>query len=468
MDDNLAFPLTRTPLEVTELILGRVESRRDLVSFAAASTACKELVIPRHTEYRTLRVGHAPEIWAHLAQRPDLARNIRHVTIRGAPSLKIYSKPERYPVTLVDAAASAADEPDTVIGNICEALRSMKFLRSFTWIAAWSPMGPYLDFPHYYSDIFQVLKESKSLVQFKMVDKMVPGTLARPAEEEEYPLWHIANLESLSVRQLGWWPRGLNLLLCSSPNLQTLDIRLPKDGSHVFTSCLFPQLHRLNLNSTGRSSEQEIVEFLQKHPSIEDLRWYPHNDTLRLGYGSLPNLKCLITSPGIACAVLADPTVPSRAIECVSQLSLDDSTLAILDAIDTSQLRDIRVWRYAGLESIDHLAELFPNLTHLEIPNFGIPTRQDENNNYVIDDYILTLAKFRHLEYLIDSAIWAMLLIGGEASDKIATLAARCPSLQRLGYFNTQKSEYVDIVLCREGGKVSWSEEMAEKEWHGI
>jgi hypothetical protein len=188
MDDNLAFPLTRTPLEVTELILGRVESRRDLVSFAAASTACKELVIPRHTEYRTLRIGHAPEIWAHLAQRPDLARNIRHITIRGAPSLKIYSKPERYPVTLVDAAASAADEPDTVIGNICEALRSMKFLRSFTWIAAWSPMGPYPDFSHYYSDIFQVLKESTSLVQFKMVDMVVPGTLAGPAEEEKYPV----------------------------------------------------------------------------------------------------------------------------------------------------------------------------------------------------------------------------------------------------------------------------------------
>ncbi|KAJ7736521.1 hypothetical protein B0H14DRAFT_2993742 [Mycena olivaceomarginata] len=432
MDDNLAFPLTRTPLEVTELILGRVESRRDLVSFAAASTACKELVIPRHTEYRTLRVGHAPEIWAHLAQRPDLARNIRHVTIRGAPSLKIYSL-----------------SPSFIV-NICEALRSMKFLRSFTWIAAWESNGTVSRFPALLQRHIQVLKESKSLVQFKMVDKM-----------EEYPLWHIANLESLSVRQLGWWPRGLNLLLCSSPNLQVY-------GSHVFTSCLFPQLHRLNLNSTGSSSEQEIVEFLQKHPSIEDLRWYPHNDTLRLGYGSLPNLKCLITSPGIACAVLADPTVPSRAIECVSQLSLDDSTLAILDAIDTSQLRDIRVWRYAGLESIDHLAELFPNLTHLEIPNFGIPTRQDENNNYVIDDYILTLAKFRHLEYLIDSAIWAMLLIGGEASDKIATLAARCPSLQRLGYFNTQKSEYVISSCVEKGERFRGQRKMAEKEWHGI
>jgi len=227
-------------------------------------------------------------------------------------------------------------------------------------------------------------------------------------------------------------------------------------------------LRRLNLNSTSSSGEREIVAFLEKHPTIEDLRWYPHNDTLRLSHGSLPNLKCLITSPGIACSILSDPTVPSRAIQCVSQLSLDEPTLAILDAIDTSQLRDIRVWRYAGLESINHLAELFPHLTHLEIPKFGIATRDDaENNSYTIDDYILTLSKFQCLEYLIDSAIWPVLQLGG-GEEKVISLCTRCPSLQRLGYFNTQTSEYVDIVMSRDGGKVSWTEEIAEKEWHGI
>ncbi|KAF7353657.1 F-box domain-containing protein [Mycena venus] len=466
MDNNLAFPLTRLPFDVTEQILGRVECRGDLVSFAAASTACKELVIPRHTEYRVLRVGDRPEIWAHLHGRPDLARNIRHVTIRGAPPLKIYSKPERYPVSLVDTTVLRSDSPETVISNICQALRSMDSLRSFTWIAAWSPLGPYIDFPHYYNDVFQALKDSKSLVRFKIVDKMAPAAIFKPLEDEEYPLWHIGDLQSLSVRQLGWWPQGLNSLLLRSPNLQSLDIRLPNEGSHVLTSCHLPQLRRLNLNSTGSCGEKEIVDFLQTHPTIEDLRWYPHNDTLRLSHGSLPNLKSLITSPGIACSVLSDPTLPNRAIECISQLSLDEPTLAILDAIDTSQLRDIRVWRYAGLASIDHLAELFPHLTHLEIPKFGIPTRDDtENNNYTIDDYIHTLSKFRCLEYLIDSAIWPVLLLD-EAN--INSLAIKCSSLKRLGFFDTQKSEYVDIVLSRNQGKVSWSQEAAEKEWQGI
>ncbi|KAJ6500558.1 hypothetical protein C8R45DRAFT_73457 [Mycena sanguinolenta] len=464
VDQAFVFPLTHLPLDIIEPILGRVESRRDLVSFAAASTVCKSLVIPRHTEYRTLRVRDRPEVWAHLAKRPDLAKNLREVIIRGTSPMKSSSTPERYPVTWVDAA-SQPDPPEVVIANMCEALRNMDNLRSFTWICAWNPSGPYVHLPNYHANVFEVLKDSKSLVRFKMVDKMAldHALPIGPVAEEEYPLWHIANLQSLFIRQLGWWPKGMNSFLLRSPNLQTLDIRLPNDGSPVFTSCRFPRLRRLNLNSTKSSSEQEVVQFLQNHPTIQDLRWYPHNDELQLGHGNLPNLKTLITSPEIACTVLADPTVPSRAIECVSQLSITDSTLAILDAIDTSRLRDLRVWRYSGLETINRLAELFPNLTRLEVPKFGIPTRNDaENENYTVDDYILTLAKFRCLEYLLDSAIWPMLLLD---SKKITSLALQCQSLQRLGHYNSGKSQYVDIVFRREGGKVLWTEEMPEKEW---
>jgi hypothetical protein len=83
--------------------------------------------------------------------------------------------------------------------------------------------------------------------------------------------------------------------------------------------------------------------------------------------------------------------VPKRAIECVSQLSLDEPTLAILDAINTSRLRDFGVWRYAGMESIIHLSDLFPHLTHLEIPKFGLPTREDADDNYTIVGSFSTL-----------------------------------------------------------------------------
>ncbi|KAJ7043127.1 hypothetical protein C8F04DRAFT_1029103 [Mycena alexandri] len=467
MADPLVFPLTHLPFDITELILGRIESRRDLVSFAATSTACKELVIPRHTEYRTLRLSGHPEVWAHLAERPDLARNIRDVTISEA-ARRTSAEPQRYPttLTLVDTA-SRLDTADVVIANICKALRSMEFLRSFTWVDTWTPSGAYIDIPHYYNDIFQVLKNSKSLVRFKVVDDIVQRAVSVPEETEEYPLWHIADLQTLSLRQLGWWPRGLDMLLARSPNLQNLDIRLPLDPS-LLAPCHFPQLRRVNLNfnPTGSASEQVVLEFLQRHPTVEDLRWYPRHDTLSLSHGSLPNLKRLITTPPLACSILSDPTVPNRAIVCVSQVSLDESTLAILDAIDTSQLRDLRVWRYSGLEAVNDLAQRLPHLTHLEIPQFGIPTRNDTANDYTytIDDYVLTLSKFRSLEYLIDSSIWPALQLGGE--EKIASLAVLCPSLQRLGYFNTQKSEYVDIVLHRDSAKFSWTQEKRKREWH--
>ncbi|TFK61262.1 hypothetical protein BDN72DRAFT_737787, partial [Pluteus cervinus] len=69
------------PVEITDQILPEIEHHRDLVNFACASQLCSQLAIPRHTEYRVLRLGtsNSAHIWAHLARRPDLARNIREI-----------------------------------------------------------------------------------------------------------------------------------------------------------------------------------------------------------------------------------------------------------------------------------------------------------------------------------------------------------------------------------------------------
>ncbi|KAJ7080890.1 hypothetical protein B0H15DRAFT_996447 [Mycena belliarum] len=53
---------------------------RDLVSLALVSRAAAAPVIPRHTEYRVVRTRHLhllPAMWAHLARRANLTRNIR-------------------------------------------------------------------------------------------------------------------------------------------------------------------------------------------------------------------------------------------------------------------------------------------------------------------------------------------------------------------------------------------------------
>ncbi|KAJ7273121.1 hypothetical protein C8J57DRAFT_266599 [Mycena rebaudengoi] len=458
MDGHKSFPLTELPLDILDPILSHIEYP-DLVSFAAVSRACKELVIPRHAEYRVLRLeSNRPAVWAHLAQRPDLARNIRRVTIIESDELKNIS--ERCPVTLVESAAHctgretemSGEEAEMAASNIFQALGNMHSLRSFSWL---NPSGSFYDVPEYRKGILQVLRESKSLVELKIVDtndSEEPG----PAQDENYPLWHISDLHKLSLRHMGWWPEGLVSMLLRSPNLQTLSIT-PPVSSPTFMSSRWPRLRKLHLITTPITDAQAIAEFLQNHPSIEELHWYPRDQTLQLSPGSLPVLRRLITSPDFARSVLVDPTVPHRAMEQISQLSIDDPTLALLATINTSRLRDLRIWKYSGLEAIGRVAALLPALTHLEIPMFGIATRDDEDKEYTIDDYILTLSRFQHLEHLISSSLFSALRLAGE--EKITMLANMIPTLTRLGHFSSQKSAYVDIVLSRDGKSVSWTEE---------
>ncbi|KAJ6608638.1 hypothetical protein B0H10DRAFT_521952 [Mycena sp. CBHHK59/15] len=346
------FPFTDLPFDIIDPILSHVDSRRDLVSFATVSRACKELVIPRHTEYRILRLGVTvhQNVWAHLAQRSDLAWNIREVEIgRSLPDLSpphfsatATAKPERYPVSLIEPPTDLeADILDIVASNICQALRNMHSMRSFTWFEACDPTGALHGVPWYYRSVLQALRESDSLVRLRIVDNT--NAPSEAANDEDYPLWHIANLQTLVLKQMGWRLDGLVSLLSRSPNLQ-LAVESP-----IFASCRLPQLRKLNLTLAG-THDINIIGFLEHHPTIEDLRWYPTNESLRLGHGSLPVLKRLITSHSFACSILSDPTVLSRAIECISQISIDETTLAILGAIETSHLRDLRIWRYPGLE----------------------------------------------------------------------------------------------------------------------
>ncbi|TFK64472.1 hypothetical protein BDN72DRAFT_739054, partial [Pluteus cervinus] len=67
--------------DLIQQILPEIELHRDLVNFACTSRLCCQFVIPRHTEYRILRLGTttSSHVWAHLARRPDLACYIREV-----------------------------------------------------------------------------------------------------------------------------------------------------------------------------------------------------------------------------------------------------------------------------------------------------------------------------------------------------------------------------------------------------
>ena len=73
--------LLRLPFDVLEYIIETLD-RRDLLSLALSCSAWKDIIIPRHLEYReiSLSVDHH-SIWKHLAERPNLAANVRRLVI---------------------------------------------------------------------------------------------------------------------------------------------------------------------------------------------------------------------------------------------------------------------------------------------------------------------------------------------------------------------------------------------------
>lgn len=126
--------LLRLPQEILDEILSEIDLHRDLVSFACVSKACSALAIPRHSEYRILRIRHKlPAVWAHLSRRADLARNIREVHMCERHN---HTSSDRYPNSLVkisETAPATTEDEEGRVKTMCKALRHMDRLRVFTW-----------------------------------------------------------------------------------------------------------------------------------------------------------------------------------------------------------------------------------------------------------------------------------------------------------------------------------------------
>ncbi|TFK62701.1 hypothetical protein BDN72DRAFT_725355, partial [Pluteus cervinus] len=67
--------------ELLDEIFSQIDSLSDLFHLALACRLFASLIIPGHSEYRHIcaDMNAAPVIWAHLARRTDLAKNIRSI-----------------------------------------------------------------------------------------------------------------------------------------------------------------------------------------------------------------------------------------------------------------------------------------------------------------------------------------------------------------------------------------------------
>lgn len=232
------------PPETLDEIASCIGLHRDLISFALASRACADLLIPRHTEYRVIRVrDRVPHIWAHLARRADLARNIRAVHICERYNL---SSPDHYPTALLeksaDGIAGHAEEGQRIT-NLCKALRHMRYLEMFTW--DWNvPRALPTIKPAHEDQILLTLNQKTTLKHLALSGRF--GEHARGADPDlnniaypvclvlrrlgisshnvQFQLWKLSRLESLCLDGQSW-VRPTNVphicaMLKQSPELQ--------------------------------------------------------------------------------------------------------------------------------------------------------------------------------------------------------------------------------------------------------
>ena len=153
------------PEEILDEIVSELDRHKDLVAFALASRACANAVIPHHTQYRVLRVRHSlPEMWAHLALRSDLARNIRELHICEHHNR---SMPDHYPTILVGNMYNQSwnhAEESSRIRNICQAIEHMRRLQVFSW--SWSSVPHQIrptSHPNHENLILMAVSQLKSL-----------------------------------------------------------------------------------------------------------------------------------------------------------------------------------------------------------------------------------------------------------------------------------------------------------------
>ncbi|KAJ2924733.1 hypothetical protein H1R20_g12368, partial [Candolleomyces eurysporus] len=320
--------LLHLPHELLFEIISLLSSTTDLLSLALTCSSLYSHVVPYHTEYRILRIRTLhPTLFAHLARRTDLSRNIREVHISEKHN---YTRGDRMPRSLVDlkldgdprlngSGIPGTDGERLKALNVCKALRCMTRLESFTW--EWN--GVYTTeqtHGHYGSARKRVVINPMSESRFE--DAILAEVARKPTVKEfgisgpfgmhvngpsadnkfEYPVWHVSNLTSLHLTGDTFLRTGNILPLCimlsRSPNLECLT--MPLEFKHL-SILLLPNLKRVNLPLLSGSStnvDESARVFVENHPGIEELSWYPIG-TPRLGRGVLPRLRKLRGNMGL-------------------------------------------------------------------------------------------------------------------------------------------------------------------------
>ncbi|TFK67062.1 hypothetical protein BDN72DRAFT_961284 [Pluteus cervinus] len=449
------------PTEIIQQILPEIELHRDLVNFARASRLCSQLVIPRQTEYRALFLGNkiSAPIWAHLACRPDLASNIRDVDIELHTG-----RYRREPSVLIEDVDLEERPWEVQEAEIIQALGHMRRLKSFAWEhQSIRPTPPELDQKHFPPMVFDILYQIGTVEHLFL---FICDRLRFNEPIAECGLWKMSQLRSLVLSgSCEDWPsesKGnaivLRTWLINLTSLELLD--LPRgmfEEHHEFLS--FPKLRYFRVNYPD--GNEIVIDFLARHPSIQELFWHSTLNFTKVPSNFLPKLRRFAGRydfiKAMASQTLIDQGEP-RQFEALTLNSILEAgyfdDLCACPGIDHQALRILRIssddW------NIHKLAAVFPMLEELYLPS---------RNDFNFDDFLSGIEQFKALKMLYWKVVWGDLVIedpdSGEPEysfidERVRTLGSRCPSLVQIGH-PVASDRYLSIY--RENGEVSaWNE----------
>ncbi|KAH9479787.1 hypothetical protein JR316_0008382 [Psilocybe cubensis] len=485
-------PLLRLPDEILEEIVSELDLHRDLVSFGLASRICADLVFPQHTQYRILRMRHSsPNIWAHLARRADLARNVREVHICERSN---HYAADHYPTALLDKQLDGNldnAEESVRIRNLCKALGHMRRLRTFTWSWMHVPGQPRpTSHPAHENAILAIVSQLPQLEHISLQGRFAMHALAAHIDTKgmTYPGWRLNNLRSLSLAGDTWAKLGNSRhifnLLTKSPNLEYLEVPLE---FHHLADCHLPRLKHLKLVLQGGGNlatlDHSRTVFLKNHPSIEVLDWSPIGNPA-IPYDSLPNLRSLrsnkqfikaLNDPDFsskAALLMTPPSTPvtattnipsepvperpviTRNIENLDIYALDAQMLLDLKCIDRAALRRVNIHFFNDISILHEVAEAFPNIEWLSLPVSHHPTDAQYPVPVTREEWLDILPRFAKLRVFRGVGLWSCVKYDkASMHELIKDLVQICPHLRvldRLDKYNNLDN-FKEIVITRDG-----------------
>ncbi|TFK67034.1 hypothetical protein BDN72DRAFT_116228 [Pluteus cervinus] len=422
--------LSDLPAEMIESIISEIPRTRDLVQLACTCSFFRDLIIPRHTEYRVLRLpdttaGQFDYLWSHLSQRPNLTRNMRKVHV-SASDITDIGWGALFPKTLVekDHQLNSLNEREEII---LSALRLM-FLRF----------------------LFNTLSVMPSMKRLNLV--IVTPTTHRPYPDE----FAVESRHTPSLRHLRlggkYWATSPLVLLTRDWLLTLTSLRSLRLNPTLVPQCdklSFPTLRKLRVSPC--TSSPVLIEFLVRHNKIEVLDW-SSTGTMTLPSGILPNLQSIRCDfeflKAMNVADVQDGGSPlNRSIERLVLEDtywpdLEDVPLCNSTCLDNTKLCYLALGYIKDTNSLKTLASSFPMIKELKIRGIILPFDREELYSII--------QLFTHLEVFQSSVIWEGLPIEDyqeELEERVRNLASLLPNLRQLNYLGRTNKQ---IIIVRE------------------